>query len=199
MTWTMKGIYAEACTCEGACPCIYLQAPTEGTCIGLVGWHIEEGADGDVRLDDLNVALALYSPGNMAEGNWQVALYLDDQASAAQRESLQRIFSGSAGGHLANLSPLIGEVTGVSSAPIAFTGSNGRYKLQVGSVADAEFAAIEGQDGKTVTVSGHPLAVAPGFPATVARSDRLQLHAGDNIRCDVGGRTAFYSAFAYEG
>lgn len=198
MSWTMNGVYAEACTCEGACPCIYLQSPTNGDCTGLVGWHIERGKDGDVRLDNLNVALALYSPGDMSDGNWRVALYLDDQASNAQRESLQRIFSGAAGGHLANLSPFIGEVTGVSSAPISFAGTDGRYRLQVGTVAETEFAAIEGQGGGPVTVTGHPLAVAPGFPLTVATSSRLKVQDG-SIRCDVGGRTAFYSPFAYEG
>lgn len=196
--WIMKGIYAEACTCEGACPCVYTEAPTAETCTGLVGWHIEEGTDGDVRLDDLNVALALFAPGRMTDGGWRVALYLDDRADEAQRTSLERIFSGSAGGHPANLSPLIGEVTEVAPARIRFEGSNGRYALHVGSVAEAEFAAIEGQGGGSVTISGHPLAVAPGFPATVAKSDRLKIDAGD-ISCDVAGRTACYSPFAYEG
>ena len=65
-------------------------------------------------------------------------------------------------------------------------------------MAEAEFAAIEGVGGERVTVSGHPLAVAPGFPTTVAKSSKLKLQAGD-ISCDVGGRTAFYSPFAYEG
>lgn len=197
-SWNLKGLYAEACTCEGACPCIYTEPPTGGTCTGLVGWRIEEGRDGDVALGDLNVALALHSPGRMTDGGWRVALYLDDRADAAQRASLQRIFSGAAGGHPANLTPLIGEVTGVAPARIRFEGSDGRYQLHVGSVAEAEFAAIEGVGGERVTVSGHPLAVAPGFPATVAKSSKLKLQAGD-IRCDVGGRTAFYSSFAYEG
>jgi len=197
-SWNLKGMYAEACTCEGACPCIYTEAPTGGTCIGLVGWRIEEGHDGDVRLGDLNVALALHSPGRMTDGGWRVALYLDDRADEAQRASLQRIFSGAAGGHPANLTPLIGEVTGVAPASIRFEGSDGRYQLHVGSVAEAEFAAIEGAGGERVTVTGHPLAVAPGFPATVAKSSKLKLQAGD-ICCDVGGRTAFYSSFAYEG
>ena len=198
MAWNVKGIYAEACTCEGACPCIYLEPPTEGTCTALVGWRIEEGRDGDVDLTGLNVALALHSPGRMVEGGWRVVLYLDERADEPQRAALQRIFSGSAGGHLANLAPLIGEVAGVSAAPIRFDGSDGHYSIQVGDVADTGFSAIEGLGGGRVTVSGHPLAVAPGFPATVARSRHLKLQ-GNGIDCDVGGRTAFYSPFAYEG
>ncbi|HEY0838025.1 MAG TPA: DUF1326 domain-containing protein [Azospirillum sp.] len=198
MTWSVKGTYAEACTCKGACPCIYLQPPTEGDCAALVGWRIEEGRDGDTELSGLNVALALHSPGPMPEGDWRVALYLDERADEAQRASLTRIFSGSAGGHLANLAPLIGEVTGIDTVPIRFEGGDGHYEITIGSVGETTFSAIEGQNGGPVTVSGHPLAVAPGFPATVARSERLKLRT-PAIGADTGGRTAFYSPFAYEG
>ncbi|WP_366555433.1 DUF1326 domain-containing protein [Aquibaculum sediminis] len=197
-SWNLKGFYAEACTCEGACPCVYTEKPTGGTCTGLVGWHIDEGEDGGVRLEDLNVALALHSPGRMTDGNWRVALYLDDRADDQQRAALQRIFSGAAGGHPANLSPLIGEVTEVAPARIRFEQSEGGCRLDVGSVAEADMQAIEGLDGGKASISGHPLAVAPGFPATVAKSSTFKLQAGD-IRCDVTGRTAFYSPFAYEG
>ncbi|WP_119301370.1 DUF1326 domain-containing protein [Dongia deserti] len=196
MTWDVKGTYAEICTCEGACPCIYLQPPTGGSCTALVAWRIEEGGDGETDLRGLNVALALYSPGSMSEGNWRVALYIDKKADDKQYEALTRIFSGSAGGHPANLAPLIGEVAGVERAPIQFEGNKGRYEITVGSMAEAAFSAIEGQNGGPVTVSGHPLAVAPGFPATVARSQRLKLNAA-GINAEVSGRTAFYSPFAY--
>jgi len=51
--------------CEMACPCVFLNAPTEGECTVLVGWHIEQGSFGNVGLDGLNVAMAAYSPGHM--------------------------------------------------------------------------------------------------------------------------------------
>ena len=72
--WQIQGDYLESCTCKGACPCIYLEPPTEGDCSALVGWHIKKGAYGEVALDDLNIALALNAPGPMAEGNWKVVL-----------------------------------------------------------------------------------------------------------------------------
>ena len=76
-------------------------------------------------LGGLNVALALYSPGHMLETKWQVALYLDETASEGQKNALTQIFTGQAGGHLSNLGPLIGEVLGITSAPIEY-GANGK-------------------------------------------------------------------------
>ena len=57
--------------------------------------------------------LAAYSPGHMLQVKWKVALYVDEQANQGQQDALTQIFSGQAGGHLAGLAPLIGEVLGV--------------------------------------------------------------------------------------
>ena len=97
--WKLDGSYFEACNCEATCPCIFLSPPTEGECKAIVSWHIDKGKYEDINLDNLNVALFVHSPGNMVEGNWEVALYLDDNADKAQQEILAKIFSGQAGGH----------------------------------------------------------------------------------------------------
>ena len=57
--WNLSGMYAEACTCAAACPCIMLSDPTEGTCTAIVGWHIDKGQYGDIGLDGLNVAVGV--------------------------------------------------------------------------------------------------------------------------------------------
>jgi len=194
--WSLKGVCAEVCTCEAACPCIFLSPPTEGECIGVVFWRIDQGHDGDVRLDGLNVALGLHSPGRMADGGWRVALYLDERADGRQQESLKRIYAGEAGGHPANLAPLIKEVLGVASLPITFEKNGGGWHVAVGTVAEGRFAAIEGQDGEPVTIQGHPLAVAPGHPVTAARSTRFRY--GDlGLTRDVSDRNAVVSGFSY--
>ena len=92
--WSVTGTYFEACNCNAACPCVFLSPPTEGECTALVGWHIEKGYVGDTKLDGLNVAMYVHSPGNMINGNWKAALYLDEKASQAQyfpRVSLERV------------------------------------------------------------------------------------------------------------
>ena len=84
--WDISGTYFESCNCEIACPCVFLSAPTSGDCKVLIAWHIDSGSFGQVDLNDLNVALAAYSPGIMTDGDWKVALYIDEQANQDQQE-----------------------------------------------------------------------------------------------------------------
>ena len=70
---------------------------------------------------DFNAALLRFmSPGHMLEVKWKVAPYVDERADQGQQDALTQIFSGQAGGHLAGLAPLIGEVLGVKAAPIEY-------------------------------------------------------------------------------
>jgi hypothetical protein len=77
-------------------------------------FHIERGSYDGIALDGLNVALAIHTPGPMAEGNWSVAAYIDERADDKQTEALGAIFTGAAGGPMAVFAPLIGENLGAS-------------------------------------------------------------------------------------
>ena len=196
--WNLSGTYFEACNCEAACPCVFLSPPTEGECKAVVGWHIENGNYGDIHLDGLNVALFVHSPGNMVEGNWKIALYLDDTADQEQKDGLTQIFSGQAGGHFASLTPLIEQVLGVSSLPIDYQAEGKRRYLKISGVAEAEIEAQTGQGDAEITVTNHPLAIAPGHSAVVARSKRAHYH-DHGIELEVSGRNGLYSPFNYQG
>ncbi len=105
MSYKVEGDYFESCTCTVSCPCIFLAPATEEACDVLFAWHVKGGEMDGVNLDDLNVVLAAHSPRNMTEGGWKVALYLDERADPNQATALGAIFSGQAGGHLANVAP----------------------------------------------------------------------------------------------
>jgi hypothetical protein len=198
MTWSVEGTYIEACNCEAACPCIFLSPPTEDDCRVLVGWHIDKGRHGDAVLDGLNAALIAFAPGNMKDGQWKVALYLDSRGDDKQRAALQGIFSGADGGHLANLGPLIGEVLGARPAKISFSESgNQQFRFEVDGAASTEMAPIEGQGGGTAEIKGHPLAISPGYPVTASRASHLRID-DFGIKCEVGGRNGFFAPFAYQ-
>jgi hypothetical protein len=199
MAWSVEGTYIEACNCQTACPCIFFSPPTEGECTVIIGWHIERGRHGDTSLDSLNAALLVYTPGNMKDGQWKVALYLDERGDDKQRTALQRIFSGAEGGHLANLTPLIAQVLGVRPARITFDkGANARFRFEVDNAASTEIAPIEGQSGGTTEIKGHPLAISPGEPVTVSRASHLRI-SDYGIACDITGRNGFFAPFAYQG
>jgi hypothetical protein len=175
-----------------------LNDPTYGTCTAVVGWHIDRGAFGDVSLDDLNVVVALHSPGNMADGNWKAALYLDDRANTEQQEALGEIFGGQAGGHPAELAGLIGEVAGVAAVPLRFETDGRRGRIEVGDVGGAEWEPIEGQGGEPPTIENHPFAVAPGYTAVVGKSKRAAFK-DHGIEFEVSARQTMTSPFSYTG
>jgi hypothetical protein len=197
--WNMKGQYMEACTCDPICPCITLSDPTAGTCTAVVGWHIDQGKYGGADLSGLNVVVALHSPGNMAEGNFKVALLIDDRASKEQQEAIGAIWGGQAGGHLGEIAKLISDVAGMETVPLAFE-TDGKTKgvIKVGSYGGAEWEALEGQGGGPVTVEGHQLAIAPGFPVIVSRASKASFD-GFGIQFSVENKQAMMSPFDYAG
>lgn len=196
--WNLTGTYFESCNCEAACPCVVLNAPTRGECTLLVAWHIDSGSFEGTNLDDLNVALAVHSPGHMLEVPWKVALYLDGRASPAQKEALTRIYAGQAGGHPARLAQHIGEVLGIKDAAIDYRAEGRSRTLRITDVADLAIKAVEGQGGDEVSISNAPLCIAPGQPSVVAKSEHLRYHDHD-LAWDLSGKNAFYSPFSYEG
>jgi hypothetical protein len=195
-SWNVQGTYVESCNCEAVCPCIFFSPPTEGSCTVMIGWHIDQGSFGDTLLDGLNAALLAHSPGHMKDGDWQVALYVDERADEAQSQALMGIFSGQAGGHIANLGPLIGEVLGARPAAINLDASGGDFLLSVEGLGSTEASAIEGQGGGAVTVEGHPLAISPGYAARVARSGRLELE-DHGLSLNMVGKAAMSAPFSY--
>jgi hypothetical protein len=196
-SWKVTGTYFEACNCAAACPCVFLSAPTEGACTIIAAWHIDQGNFGAVQLNGLNVALLAATPGHMLQTKWKVALYLDDKASADQQKALGGIFSGQAGGHLAVLGPLIGEVMGVKPVPIEYSANGKRRSLRIPHIAEADIEALEGQGGALVTIDNHPMTIVPGHAAVVATSRKLRI-SDHGISLDISGKNGFYSAFAYQ-
>src|SRR6516162_2275651 len=81
--WHFSGDYFENCNCGVVCQCFVSKnapltsRPTEGVCDVALIFHIESGSYDGTTLDGLNVAVAVHTPGPMAEGNWSVAAYID--------------------------------------------------------------------------------------------------------------------------
>jgi hypothetical protein len=88
----------------------------------VLAYHIREGAYGDVRLDGLNVLAVGQFDGNIwaGEARLTLGLYIDARGDERQREALQQVFSGQAGGFMATFAALVGEVRGLEFVPITF-------------------------------------------------------------------------------
>jgi hypothetical protein len=122
--WKASGDWFDVCKCNIPCPCEFAQAPTYEECDGILAYHIKKGNYGDIPLDGLNI-LALGSfKGNIWTGEGltkvNMAIFFDEKANEKQREALNMVFSGKAGGFMAEFAKLIGEIRGIEYAPIKF-------------------------------------------------------------------------------
>lgn len=196
MGYSVEGDYFEGCNCTVSCPCIYTSPATNDTCEVFFAWHIKQGQKDGVDLRGLNVALAVYSPKQMTDGGWNVALYLDDHASAEQAAALGAIFSGQAGGHLAAVAPLIGKVSGVSSAPITFERANGKHGVRVGDVLRVEVDELTGGDGQNPIVITNAPFGAVTQPLRQGRAREIRYR--DAWQSDSAGTNGFITDFRYE-
>jgi hypothetical protein len=120
--WQMKGDWFDVCSCNIPCPCGFAQAPTNNRCEGVMAYHIREGTYGNVGLGGLNVIVVLTFEGNAweKENPVSIGILMDERASDVQREALQKVFSGQAGGWMGIFSELVGEVRGLEYVPIEF-------------------------------------------------------------------------------
>jgi hypothetical protein len=197
MGFSVQGDYFETCSCDVSCPCIWLGQATQDACDVLLAWHVTEGQKDGVDLAGLNAVMAAHTPKQMTDGNWKVALYLDDRATPEQAEAMGAVFSGGAGGHLAALAPLIGEVAGVAPASISFDRNGGSLKATVGDVLSMESDELVGMDGSTAPVITNPLLGAITQPVTQAKAGDVRYH--DHWDAEFSGTNSFVTDFAYEG
>jgi hypothetical protein len=88
----------------------------------MLAYHIRQGEYGEIQVDGLNVLAVSQFDGNVwaGEARLTLGLYIDARADERQRDALQKVFSGQAGGFMATLAELVGEVRGVEFVPITF-------------------------------------------------------------------------------
>ena len=92
--WEFTGRELVNCTCEYGCNCQFNALPDKGHCYAVAGIAIDEGFFGDTRLDGLRVAAIFKWPRAIHEGNGEAIAFVDERASADQRNALLRIMTG---------------------------------------------------------------------------------------------------------
>src|SRR5688572_27156573 len=160
-TWAIAGEYLEACSCRFVCPCVTSNATapaTEGFCRFAMTYRIDQGRFGNLDLAGVTFVVVAESQAVMAAGNWIVGVIVDAGASTQQADAVAAITSGSAGGPLAALAPLIGQMRGVERHPIRFEMSGHRRAVTVPGVLEQEIEGVP-----SVSVPGECLAVDPTF------------------------------------
>jgi hypothetical protein len=149
--------------------------PTKGHCNAGLVFHVDRGEYGSTRLDGLNFAVLLHTPGPMGAGNWTVGVILDERASPPQREALTAIASGQGGGPMAALGPLVGRFGGSEAKPIRIETSGMRRSVSIPGVLDIAIEGVAGANqGEPIYFDnvGHPAATR----LALAKASRSHMH-----------------------
>lgn len=92
--WMIRGVQFSNCNCAFGCPCQFNAKSTYGSCEAVGSVRVEEGYFNETSLDGLCFVLLVKWPGEVAEGNGQQQVIIDERANPEQREALRKISHG---------------------------------------------------------------------------------------------------------
>ena len=172
LPWNVAGSYYEVCSCEAICPCRRSAGQMSGkpsyeTCDFALSWWVKQGRAGSIDLAGLKVVMAgrwETTPGDP----WHVTLYIDDRASAEQRNALAAIFLGRAGGPVQKgFASNIVEVYAVKSATIELDHTRAHERIEISPILTV----------RTREAVPHDFTVSCGIPG--------HDHPGQEIRAEI--------------
>ena len=202
MAWKLDGTYFENCSCDWVCPCTYssLTAPaTQDRCQVVLIYHIDSGQIDGADVGGLSVAVVADTPRMMTDGNWNLGLIIDAQASQDQADKLAAVFSGQSGGPMAGLTPLVGKVLGVERASIEYRDDGLRHSARIGddiSVAVEDFVppSMAGAEPTRLVGVFHPSSTT----LTIAKPVSSRIRAF-GMEFHNEGKSAFSAPFSWQG
>jgi hypothetical protein len=200
MAWSIRGRYFENCSCDMPCPCtISLDAGADTErCNAVFVFHVDAGEVDGVDVSDRTVAAVIDGPQVMTEGNWKLALVMDERATDEQLQKLGAVFGGELGGPMEALAPLVGEMLGVERMRIDITEGSGNHRLTAGDAVEVEvddvvpFGVENGRPVRLVDVF-HPA----GSELTVAKGRSRVRVLG--LEWNQEGTAGFSAPFAWSG
>ena len=201
--WHVAGEYMETCNCALLCPCItsnLTARPTEGDCKAAIAMRIDKGQKDGVNLEGLSFIVMLHSPGAMSDGNITIGLIVDDRATEQQAEAISAIATGSAGGPMAALGPLVGTIAGVERRPIRFDANGLNRAVNAGELVDQAcegiLSASTPNEAIAVDNTAHPV----NKRLFVAKATRSVMHAfGIDWEDNTGTRNGHFAPFSWAG
>ena len=200
MAWKLEGTYFENCNCDWVCPCTvtsFASPATGDRCHVVLNYHIQRGEVDGLDVSGRSVSLVVDSPKKMLDGGWRVGVIIDDKASKEQADKLTGVFAGQAGGPMANLAPLIGEVLGIERLPIEYSDHGHRHRIHIGDAIAIEvedYVAHEGGETTKLTGVDHP----SGATITIAKPIESKIKAF-GMEFKNAGKSAFSAPFNWAG
>jgi hypothetical protein len=199
MSYHLEGRLLEVCNCNVLCPCWIGEDPDNGTCDTIIAWRVDEGTVDGVSVGGNTIAAVAHVPGNILEGNWTAAIFVDENASEEQEKALLKVYTGQAGGPVADLAKLIGKVVSVERAPIKFTVSEGKGELAIGENYYALLEPYRNATGALTTLSDTVFSTVPGAPVFVGKAPSYRSrNEAIGINVDIKNHNALQSTFVFD-
>ncbi len=200
MTYEIEGKLLEVCTCNVLCPCWVGEDPDYKTCDTTIAWGIEKGSIEGVDVSGLTMAVSAHIPKNiLIPKSWKAVVFVDDKATAEQEGVLLQLFTGQLGGAVADLAGLIGEVVAVERVPIAFTVADGKGRISIGSIVEADMAPFVGATGKPTTLAETVFSTIPGSPVYASKASQYTRDGSSHgiPSVDLQGHNALQGHFRF--
>ncbi len=189
-SFEIEGEYTWACSCDVVCPCVFGSPNTTDNCQFPMAYHLTAGHYGSVDLAGLNLVwMSLEGPKPLIqtfmEGKAVGAIFVDQDASPAQRKALVDIFTRIRGRFYERIYP-------PRAVPIEYRAEGERRAIKIPGLLDLELDLLR-RDGKPVEILNAPYWV-PRFYAGravkhVYRDDALGYH------WDYTGKYGDYARF----
>ena len=177
-SWRIRGEYFLNCSCTVFCPCVISlgkHKPTEGYCHTWMAIAIDEGHFEGESLDGLNIGLLVEIPRSMSEGDWRVAVYVDERATQRAYDGILKILSGEAGGTTGIFTYLVSTIIGHEREKVEITRQGRRRRLKIGRKIDGEIEMITGKNpDEPVVIRNSNYWVGPDIIAAVGLKSRLR-------------------------
>jgi len=200
MGYHLEGRLLEVCNCRVLCPCWIGEDPDFKTCDTIVAWHFDKGTVDGVDVAGCTLAMIAHVPGNILQGNWTAAVYLNDSVSTQQEQALLGVYTGQKGGPVAELAKLVGKVVSVQKVPITFQVTGGNGTIKVGNAGYAELEPYKSATGETTTLANTVFSTVPGAPVFVGKAKEYwtKNHAGMGKDINIKGHNALQSTFVFD-
>ncbi|WP_339102602.1 DUF1326 domain-containing protein [Haloterrigena salinisoli] len=194
--WTITGDYVEACNCDVACQCVWMESPDDDVCTVSLAWHIEEGRYGDIDLSGVDVGMLISTDEGVMfapETEWDIVLLIDETADDDQREALEDIYSGRAGGIWAPVADTHVRSADVATVPISFSRDGSDFSVEIGDAVEMDASGAVGFNEEVGTISPHPL--TESTEVQTGKSTTATVSYDDQFTWDVSGNNAYLGDF----
>jgi hypothetical protein len=197
-SWQLAGTVFIACNCDYGCPCNFNALPSRGYCEGGWTWCVDRGRYEDTDLDGLNFSVLAKWPGAIHEGNGEALVLFDERADDAQREAIETLVSGNAGGPWGVLGWTWPTVHGPKAVPFDVKLAGLDSHVKAGGALDLELQPIS---NPVTGAEVHPGAVLPEG-IVVKRADfgaSKTFRVDDGVSYDHSGQYTAVGEFEYSG